>query len=110
MQALLYLASQVRNQFPHVRHDYFPGFIFTVGLAQSFLENTFKADFTSRAGRSDSPLVKILSLPGLYLQKLTTAEPDESQLEVAIAAMKAVMVPKDTPYYQGLCDKEGQPL
>lgn len=62
------------------------------------------------AGRSDSPLVKILSLPGLYLQKLTTAEPDESQLEVAIAAMKAVMVPKDTPYYQGLCDKEGQPL
>lgn len=31
-----------------------------------------------------------MSLPGLYLQKLTTNEPDESQLEVAIAAIEAV--------------------
>lgn len=42
------------------------------------------------AGRSDNTAVKILSLPGLYLQKLTTNEPDESQLEVAIAAIEAV--------------------
>ncbi len=60
------------------------------------------------AGRSDNILVKILSLPGLYLQKLTTREPDEKQLEVAIAAMKAVMVPADTPYYEGKCDLEGR--
>ncbi len=59
------------------------------------------------AGRSDSWLVRILSLPGLYLQKLTTKEPSDDQLEVAICAMKAVMVPDDTPYFEGICDLEG---
>lgn len=62
------------------------------------------------AGRSDNLVVKILSLPGLYLQKLTTAEPSNEQLEVAIAAMKAVMVGPETPCYEGLCDKDGKPL
>lgn len=62
------------------------------------------------AGRSDNVVVKILSLPGLYLQKLTTAEPDNEQLEVAIAAMKAVMVEPETPCFEGLCDKNGKPL
>jgi uncharacterized protein YqhQ len=62
------------------------------------------------AGRSDNWLVKVLSLPGLALQKLTTKEPDIDQLEVAIAAMKAVMVEADTPYYEGLCDLSGQPI
>jgi len=41
------------------------------------------------AGRSDSAVVKALSLPGIMLQKLTTRCPDESQLEVAITALKA---------------------
>lgn len=40
-------------------------------------------------GKSDSTLSKILSYPGMMLQKLTTKEPDISQLEVAIAALKA---------------------
>lgn len=43
------------------------------------------------AGRSDSAVVKILSMPGLYLQKITTKEPDKEQLEVAIAAIEAVI-------------------
>jgi uncharacterized protein YqhQ len=60
------------------------------------------------AGRSDSITVKILSVPGLLLQKLTTKEPDEKQLEVAIAATKAVMVPADTPVYMGECDLDGR--
>ena len=59
------------------------------------------------AGRSDSWLVRILSIPGLYMQKLTTEEPDTEQLEIAIAAMKAVMVPAETPYFEGICDLEG---
>jgi len=59
------------------------------------------------AGRSDSWIVRILSIPGLYMQKITTEEPDTAQLEVAIAAMKAVMVPADTPYFEGICDLEG---
>lgn len=62
------------------------------------------------AGRSDNLLVKILSMPGLYLQKLTTAEPGTEQLEVAIAAMKAVMVDPEEPCYEGLCDKDGRLL
>lgn len=43
------------------------------------------------AGRSDNIIVKVLSLPGLYLQKITTKEPDDSQLEVAIASINAVL-------------------
>ena len=62
------------------------------------------------AGRSDNAVVKVLSMPGLYMQKLTTKEPDDAQLEVAIAAMKAVMVPEDTPYFEGICDLEGRPV
>lgn len=42
-------------------------------------------------GRHDGRLVKALSMPGIALQKLTTKEPTLDQLEVAIAAMKAVM-------------------
>ena len=42
------------------------------------------------AGRSENKLVCILSKPGMGLQKLTTKEPDESQAEVAIAAVEAV--------------------
>lgn len=42
------------------------------------------------AGRSDNFLVKIISAPGMLLQRLTTKEPDESMVEVAIAAIEAV--------------------
>ena len=62
------------------------------------------------AGRSSNPLVKLLSLPGLYVQKLTTLEPDFGQLEVAIAAMKACMKPEGTPYFEGICDLNGDPV
>lgn len=40
------------------------------------------------AGRSNNRCVKWLSKPGLWLQKLTTREPDDSQIEVAIASME----------------------
>lgn len=58
------------------------------------------------AGRSDNAVVKVLSMPGLLLQKLTTREPSKEQLEVAIASMKAVLVSADTPYIEGICDKD----
>ncbi|MDR2157322.1 MAG: DUF1385 domain-containing protein [Clostridiales Family XIII bacterium] len=61
------------------------------------------------AGNSLSPAVKILSVPGLLLQKLTTRKPDRRQLEVAIAAMKAVLVSPSTPAYEGICDTDGAP-
>ena len=43
------------------------------------------------AGRSDNKIVVALSKPGMMLQKLTTREPDDSQIEVAIAALTAVI-------------------
>ena len=43
------------------------------------------------AGRSNNKVVKILTKPGLYLQYMTTREPDESQLEVALTSLKAVL-------------------
>jgi len=43
------------------------------------------------AGRSRHPVVQLLSFPGLWLQNLTTREPDAGQLEVAIAALQAVL-------------------
>ncbi len=38
------------------------------------------------AGRYDNIFTKIISAPGLWIQRLTTREPDDSQIEVAIAA------------------------
>lgn len=43
------------------------------------------------AGRYDNILTKIISKPGLLFQYITTREPDDSQIEVAIAAIKAVI-------------------
>lgn len=40
------------------------------------------------AGRYSNPVTRAISAPGLWLQRLTTFEPDETQLEIAIAAMK----------------------
>ncbi len=43
------------------------------------------------AGHHEHPLVKVLIAPGLWLQRLTTQEPDESMLEVSIAALQRVL-------------------
>lgn len=42
------------------------------------------------AGRTDSVFIKILSAPGMWIQRMTTREPDESMAEVAIASVEAV--------------------
>lgn len=46
------------------------------------------------AGRHDNIVTKIISAPGKALQLLTTAEPDDGMMEVAIAAMKEVIPEK----------------
>lgn len=43
------------------------------------------------AGRSKNKCVMLLNKPGMWLQRLTTREPDDSQIEVAIASLKAVI-------------------
>jgi uncharacterized protein YqhQ len=43
------------------------------------------------AGRHDNSFMRFILAPGLWLQRLTTREPDDSQLEVAIMSIKAVL-------------------
>ena len=47
--------------------------------------------------KTDSPLVLPLKLPGLLLQKLTTKEPDDGMMEVAIAAFNKVLKMDEDP-------------
>lgn len=47
------------------------------------------------AGRNDNLLTRIVSAPGKALQRLTTKEPDDSMLEVAIEAIKLVIPEKE---------------
>lgn len=42
------------------------------------------------AGRTDNIFIRILSAPGMMIQRLTTKEPDESMVEVAIASVEAI--------------------
>lgn len=44
------------------------------------------------AGKSQSAFMGIVSYPGMMMQKLTTLEPDDNQIEVAIEALKNVLV------------------
>lgn len=46
------------------------------------------------AGRSDGIFTRIISAPGMWLQHITTCEPDDGQIECAIAALTAV-IPED---------------
>ncbi len=46
------------------------------------------------AGRRDNLFTRIISAPGLWMQRLTTKEPDDSMIECAIAAMERV-IPAD---------------
>ena len=43
------------------------------------------------AGRYDNVFTKIVSAPGLAIQRLTTKEPADEMIEVAIASMKPVL-------------------
>lgn len=47
-------------------------------------------EFIRLAGRSDNIIINIISKPGMWLQNLTTREPDDEMIEVAIASVEAV--------------------
>jgi len=48
-------------------------------------------EFLMLAGKYPNAVTKFLSLPGLWMQRITTQEPDDSQLEIAIIAIKNAM-------------------
>ena len=47
-------------------------------------------EFIKKAGISDNKIIIALSKPGLWMQKITTREPDDDMIEVAIKAVEAV--------------------
>lgn len=53
-------------------------------------------EFLMYAGKHDNLLIRILSAPGLWMQRITTKEPDDNQLEVAIKSLKLSM-PEEFP-------------
>lgn len=58
------------------------------------------------AGKYDNLFTRILSAPGVWVQRITTKEPDEKQLEVAVIAMKGVL--EDFPLdKQIIIDQDG---
>lgn len=48
-------------------------------------------EFIMYAGKHTNAFTRLLSAPGLWMQRITTREPDESQLEIAITALKLAM-------------------
>lgn len=63
-------------------------------------------EFIRFAGNSDSLFVEFLSKPGMWMQKLTTKEPDEHMIEVAIRAVEAVFDWKTWQVEQGYLSQE----
>ena len=51
-------------------------------------------EFIRIAGNNDNIVTRILSAPGLAMQRITTREPDDSMIEIAIAALKPC-IPED---------------
>ena len=47
-------------------------------------------------GKYDNLLTRIISAPGMWLQKITTKEPEDDMIEIAIAALKACDEIEDT--------------
>ena len=51
----------------------------------------FSYEINRWAGRHDNWLTRIMTAPGMWFQNFTTNEPDDSMIEVGIAALKAVI-------------------
>ena len=47
------------------------------------------------AGRHDNTFTRVLTAPGMWFQNFTTNEPDDSMIEVGIAALEAVLPEKE---------------
>lgn len=62
-------------------------------------------EFIRLAGRSDNVIVNVLSKPGMWIQMLTTKEPDEEMIQVAIISVEAVLYGKE--YVNAVNDVQG---
>ena len=62
-------------------------------------------EFIKFAGRTDNAVMNILSKPGMWIQRLTTKEPDEEMIQVAIISVEAVLYGK--PYVNAVNEAQG---
>lgn len=89
------ISSVISVAFPHLRDSR----LVWMGIKLLILPLVmgFGYEFIKYAGRHENLLVKILSAPGLWMQRLTTKEPADDMIEVAIAAFTSVITddPKD---------------
>ena len=65
-------------------------------------------EFLMFAGKHDNFLIRAISAPGLLLQRITTKEPDDQMIEVAIESLKGAM-PEEFPEYADKQPVEQQP-
>ena len=61
---------------------------FGLQLLMLIPETSIGYELIKLAGRYDNIFTRIISAPGIWLQHITTCEPDDPQIEVAIAALK----------------------
>ena len=62
-------------------------------------------EFIRLAGRTDNPVINALSKPGMWIQKLTTKDPAEEMIQVAIISVEAVLYGK--PYVDAVNQAQG---
>lgn len=62
-------------------------------------------EFIKLAGRSDNAIMNILSKPGMWIQRLTTKEPEEEMIQVAIISVESVLYGK--PYVDAVNEAQG---
>lgn len=62
-------------------------------------------EFIRLAGKSDNVVMNILSKPGMWIQKLTTKEPEEEMIQVAIISVESVLYGK--PYVDAVNEAQG---
>ncbi len=88
------LISIVLTMF--INWDWNPILVMAIKLLMMIPIVGISFEFLILAGKHPNIVTKILSAPGLWMQKITTREPDLSQLEVAIVALKNAM-PEEFP-------------
>lgn len=66
-------------------------------------------EFIKYAGRHDNAFVRVLSAPGLWMQRLTTREPDDSMIEVGITSLKCALPDEFPGFYEEALAKAEAP-
>lgn len=87
------ISSAVSVAFPELRDQRFIWMAIKIMILPVVAGLSY--EFIKYAGKHDNLIVRILAAPGLWMQRLTTKEPDEDMIEVALEAFKAVLPDKE---------------